>query len=270
VTEDISLNRKTTGDHHVTPEFKSLLQAGPKTAKEIATALNLSPGRVRALLKEDQATIRCRKNDDQQNVFWLEADDFEATEEELAAQSTRQEIQAEKNPSVETPTDNGSNGGANTCPLCQAEADQVQAGPEGSYLGAARTCSACKKTYNVFTKEEVKMAKEKAEGSKRAAPLNPQYKINQKVDAAKAAGGKLTYQREGRTWLLTGKGVEAKQMTAVEFSNETAESIAKYLGKELPAKAPKAEKPTKAEKAPKAEKPAKASKAKSDKELVGA
>lgn len=90
------------------------------------------------------------------------------------------------------------------------------------------------------------MAKDKTTGTKRAAPLNPQYKINAKIAGAEAAGGKLVYQREGRTWLLTKRGVEPKQMTAVEFSVETVESIQKYLGFTPPPAAPKAEKAAKA------------------------
>jgi len=92
------------------------------------------------------------------------------------------------------------------------------------------------------------MAKDKTEGTKRAAPLNPQYKINAKIAGAEAAGGKLVYQRDGRTWLLTKKGVEPKQMTATEFSVETVESIQKYLGFTPPPAAPKADKPAKASK----------------------
>jgi hypothetical protein len=222
----------------MTPELRDILLKGPVTSKFIGEALNLSPGRVRALLKEDQATIRCRKSDGLGNVFWLEPEgDFEASSEELAAQVLRKEIQENKNPPAETPE--------GACPLCQAEADQVQAGPEGSYLGACRTCAACKRTYNVFTKEEIKMAKEKKTEGKRAAPLNPQYKINQRIAAAEQAGGKLVYQRDGRTWLLTKKGVEPKTMTAVEFANEDAASIHKYLGFTPPAPPAKAEKPSK-------------------------
>ena len=233
--------------------LKEILLAGPVTVADIANEMNLPKAQVLRLLKEGQAEIHMRKNDDHQNEYWLPApkdeDSFEASEEELAAQTTRQEIQESKaeeanSSSAETPAKAGANPGTKTCPLCEAEADQVQAGPEGSYLGAARTCQACKKTYNVFTNEEVKMAKDKTEG-KRAAPLNPQYKINQRIAAAEQAGGKLVYQREGRTWLLTKKGVEPKTMTAQEFSNETAETIHKYLGFTPPAPAPKAEKPAK-------------------------
>lgn len=237
------------------PELLTTLLAGPKTAKEIATDLGLSVSRTRELLKADQATILCHKNSAGQNEFWLDpaigtADDFEASPEELEAQAPRQEVRAEKNTPAETLEVKGSTPGTVICPLCQAEADQVQAGPEGSYLGACRTCAACKKTYNVFTNEEVKMAKEKTEGTKRAAPLNPQYKINAKVEAAKVAGGKLSYEREGRTWLLMKKGVEPKRMTAVEFSNETAETIQKYLGYKAPAAPAKAPKASKTEKVP--------------------
>ena len=240
-------------------QLQSILLKGPATVSTIADEMGVPKSQVQKLLREDQTLIRVRKEEGQ-NLYWLEAGDvpaaeeFEASEAELAAQATRQEVQAvkaTKNPPAEKPAATGSNKGANTCPLCQAEADQVQAGPEGSYLGACRTCAACGKTYNVFSKEEVKMAKEKSE-TKRSAPLNPQYKINAKIAAAEAAGGKLIYQREGRTWLLTKRGVDSKQMTAVEFSVETAESISKYLGVEL------APKPAKAAKAPKA--PAKATK----------
>lgn len=235
-------------------ELKTILLRGPITVAGICDELGQSKSKVLKLLKEDQAAIHVRKEEGQ-NLYWLpqlaEGDDFEASEAELAAQAPRQEIQeraAATNPPTETSAASGPNGGAETCPLCHAEADQVQAGPEGTYLGAARTCSACKKTYNVFSKEEVKMAKAPKEGTKRAAPLNPQYKINAKIAGAEAAGGKLVYQRDGRTWLLTKRGVEPKQMTATEFSVETVESIQKYLGFTPPPAAPKAEKPAKASK----------------------
>lgn len=235
-------------------QLRAILLSGPISVAGICDELGQSKSKVLKLLKEDQATIHVRKEEGQ-NLYWLpqpaegDANDFEASEAELAAQATRQEIQEAKAPVNDPPADPpaapGSTSGAATCPLCQAEAEQVQAGPEGTYLGAARTCSACKKTYNVFTKEEVKMAKDKATGTKRAAPLNPQYKINAKIAGAEAAGGKLVYQRDGRTWLLTKRGVDPKQMTAVEFSVETVESIQKYLGFTPPPAAPKAEKPAK-------------------------
>jgi hypothetical protein len=261
-------------------QLRTILLAGPQTAKIISGKMGLSLTATNALLRADRETIHCRKNEGQ-NEFWLPQpnDEFEATEDELAQQATRQEIQEAKtsikDPPAETPAEPGPNSGTETCPLCQATADQVQAGPEGTYLGAARTCSACKKTYNVFTKEEVKMAKDKTTGTKRAAPLNPQYKINQRIAAAEQAGGKLVYQREGRTWLLTKKGVEPKQMTAQEFSNETVETIHKYLGFTPPPAAPKAEKAAPAKAAQKsgskggAKKGGKAKAEKADAELVG-
>lgn len=217
-------------------ELRNLLLSGPHTAKQVAEALGKSQTWARDNLKKHAAEIRCRK-DQGQNLFWIEADDgFEATPDELAAQTTRQDVQAERAEETQADTPQAppadpipaAVGDGDTCPLCHAEAEQVQAGPDGTYLGAARRCSACSRTYNVHSKEEVIMAKEQTEKKKRA-PLNPQYKINAKIKAAEAAGGKLKYEREGKTWVLTKKGMDPKRMTAVEFSNETPETITAAL-----------------------------------------
>ena len=238
--------------------------ATAKSVKDLATEINLSVSRTRELLNEDKAAIHCRKEKGQ-NLFWLpqigDNDAFEASPDELAAQRTRQDVVAERSDDVKTdmapspttaPTgaETSPTGPNETCPLCKAEAVQVQAGPEGSYLGAARTCSACSQTWNIHTKEKINMADETKKEKRQ--PLNPQYKIDAKVDVATKGGAKLAYERESRSWVLTKKGQDPIRMNAQEFSNETPESIAKRIGYTIPAAAPKAEKPAKAPKADKA------------------
>ncbi|HVJ71216.1 MAG TPA: hypothetical protein VM531_06880, partial [Sphingomicrobium sp.] len=93
----------------------------------------------------------------------------------------------------------------------------------GEFLGAAKTCSACNRTYNVHSREEITMPTPTAKGKRK--PLNPQYKIDAKTAAVKDAGGKLTFDRESRQWVLHLKGKDPIRMTAKEFANETPESI---------------------------------------------
>lgn len=195
----------------------------PKTAKQIALAIGKSESRTRELLKEFASEINCRKEQGK-NVFWI-GDGQAAAEPEAQPDPTTPEPEA---PAAQADPIPAAVGDGDTCPLCHAEADQVQAGPEGTYLGAARRCSACSRTYNVHSNEEVIMAKEATTKTKRA-PLNPQYKINARIKAAEAAGGKLKYEREGKTWVLTKKGMDPRRMTAAEFSNETAETITASL-----------------------------------------
>lgn len=178
--------------------------SAPMTVKEIAAEIGKSESRTRELLKADQDKILCKKDDVGRNVFWIDkaagaTDDADLVGEPITA-----------------------------CPFCEAAEDQTPAGPEGSFLGAARTCGNCGKTYNQFSGEEVKNMPDKKAAKRK--PLNPQYKINAKVDAVAAAGGKLAFDKEGRQWVLTKRGKDPKRMTAQEFANETPETLVAAIG----------------------------------------
>jgi len=58
--------------------------------------------------------------------------------------------------------------------------------------------------------------------------LNPQYKINKKVNAVEEAGGSLTYDRTTLLWTLTTKSGSTYPMSALEFSQETSESLVAF------------------------------------------
>jgi hypothetical protein len=227
--------------------LRTVLLAGPLTVKEIAAQIGKSETRTRELLKADQSTIHSKKEDGRGNVFWLPAERAEGTP------ATTEVV----DPGVDGPTGQdgpegedvqgqqlldagftaGNDGEAvppegadvlTTCPFCQNEDKQTQAGPDGTFLGAANTCGQCGKTYNKFSGDEIKApAKDKA----KRQPLNPQYKINQRVEAVQKAGGKLLFDREAREWVLTRPGVDPKRMTATEFSIETPETLVAYIGK---------------------------------------
>lgn len=220
-----------TPNKPIDSELAWFLRQGPTSAKELARLAGKSESRMREILKQHQTEVQCKKNDAGVNVFWLAKQDEGG---DLVGEAA---VEAPKTPAEDaaqvdkTPAHSTSSAAllavATTCPLCNSTADQTPAGPEGSFLGAADTCSECGKTYNRFTREEITMP---ARGDKpKRTPLNPQYKIRLKTEAAEAAGGKLTYEREGRTWLLTKRGKDAIRMTAKEFSVETAETITAKL-----------------------------------------
>lgn len=184
--------------------LKTALLAGPLTVKELAAMIGKSESRTRELLKADQDTIKCKKNDAGTNVFWL---DPEPAAEGEAMQDEGDALLR--------------------CPLCQSTENQAPAGPEGSFLGSVRTCSDCGGSYNIHTNEEVEVPAKTEKGKRK--PLNPQYKINLKTEAVQKAGGKLAYDREAREWVLTKKGKDPKRMTAKEFSLETEETLVKAI-----------------------------------------
>lgn len=224
--------------------LRTALLAGPLTVKEIAAQIGKSESRTRELLKADQTTIHSKKEDGRGNVFWLPADRAEGTPattidatNDLTDLPTEGVVEGpvqtvdELDPPVEpTAREVGVKQALadGMCPFCHATEGQTQAGPEGTFLGAALTCGTCAKTYNKFTGDEIKVPA-KTEKAKRQ-PLNPQYKINAKQDAVKEAGGKLVFEREAREWVLTGKGVVVR-MTAKEFSVETPETLVTKLNK---------------------------------------
>jgi hypothetical protein len=208
-------------EHIMDQALVYLLQRGPTTAKELARLYEKSESRMREILKKHQTEIQTKKNDVGVNVFWVEP----AGEMTPAEAATHADVEEAIDPTGEGREAHDAQVIADQdgCPLCGSTEPQTQAGPDGTFLGAARTCSNCGKTYNVLTKDEITM-QPKAEKAKRT-PLNPQYKIVEKVDAVKAAGGKLVYERESRQWVLTKAKHDPKRMTAKEFSLETADTL---------------------------------------------
>lgn len=246
----------TTTKKPIDPELVFFLREQPSSAKELARLMGKSETRMREILKQHASEIHCSKNTAGVNIFSLPpasteevpgedvaVDTFEATEEELAQQVDRPKRDDDVEPENTTePTEvpettpatpeadgviEATPGSPDDCPLCGAgNLDQDPAGPAGTYLGEARTCRECHRTYNIHTKEEIKNAPsiEKPKKGKREL-LNPQPKINAKLAAVEAAGGKLTYERDRRRWVLALKDKEPIEMTAKEFSVETPETI---------------------------------------------
>lgn len=210
-------------DKILNPELKFFLEQGKTTAKELARLVAKSESRVREILKEHK--VPSEKNDKGVTLFWLvpEADTApvvkEAPDNNYDADGV--DLDGIEDEEAEGHAD-GLDAMRDACPFCGSNAEQKVAGPS-EFLAAARTCSDCGRSYNVHTREEVKIP---SPGDKaKRQPLNPQYKINAKIDAVKAAGGKLFYEKDSRQWVLALKGKDPKRFTAKEFSVETPETI---------------------------------------------
>ncbi|HVJ70551.1 MAG TPA: hypothetical protein VM531_03420, partial [Sphingomicrobium sp.] len=145
-------------------ELRNALVTGPHTAKALAAIIGKSESRTRELLKAHAEEIQCRKEEGK-NVFWVASDGNQETPINPDLANLQSEAE------VTTVSDD-----PDTCPLCDSSANQVQAGPDGEFLGAAKTCSACNRTYNVHSREEITMPTPTAKGKRK--PLNPQYKID--------------------------------------------------------------------------------------------
>jgi len=98
------------------------------------------------------------------------------------------------------------------CPFCGSHLVSP-AGKAGTFLGdAVLRCDGCQKGFNKFSRQEVPVAEKKRKG-----PINPQYKINAKVDAVAKLGGTLAYDKATRKWVLTIQGTET-QMNSLDLS----------------------------------------------------
>lgn len=98
------------------------------------------------------------------------------------------------------------------CPFCGSH-HVAPAGKEGTFLGdVVLRCDGCQKGFNKFSRQEVPVAEKKRKG-----PINPQYKINAKVDAVAKLGGTLAYDKATRKWVLTLQGTET-QMNSLDLS----------------------------------------------------
>lgn len=182
------------------PILKALGDHGPSTVKDLAGHTGLSESRIRELLKKFP-DLKSEKGGTAPAVYSLP--------DPVEARGTQAEPAKV------------------TCPLCGSEAEQTSAGEEGSFLGACRTCSDCGKTYNAITGKE--LVDNPAENGKRK-PLNPQYKIVAKTEALEAAGGKLTFDKASRQWIVTKADGAIFRLTAKQFSELTPETIVAYNG----------------------------------------
>ena len=118
-----------------------------------------------------------------------------------------------------------------TCPLCGETADQDPAGNPGTFLGdGALKCSACEKAYGRFNGVEIAMGKVKPRKI-----VNPQYKINAKVNACKAEGIEIIYVKGERLWNFV-DAVEGRmfmQMKSAKFAEYTPADLAKYAARRM-------------------------------------
>lgn len=109
------------------------------------------------------------------------------------------------------------------CKFCFS--GNISAGGEiGTFLGASTVCGDCGKTYNTFSGEEITPSAT-AGVKKKRQPLNPQYKINAKVEAVQAAGGNLSFDKEARQWTLVSPSGLLNLYSALEFSAHTPETL---------------------------------------------
>ena len=90
-----------------------------------------------------------------------------------------------------------------SCPLCGGEpCSQTAAGAEGTFLGDdCCFCHECGKTWNHHNRKEVEVNLQGS--SKKRRILNPQVKINAKVEACEAVGIRVEYNKPTRLWVAS-------------------------------------------------------------------
>lgn len=141
--------------------------------------------------------------------------DHSASNSTIAKFLAEEEAKADKGEAREE-----ENNDPTACPFCSS-INFVPAGQAGTFLGdAGLICNDCNKSWNKLTGQELPAAEKK-----RKAPLNPQYKINAKVDAVHKAGYSLTFDKATRLWTLTTANEGSIEMDAKEFSHHTPESL---------------------------------------------
>ena len=175
------------------------LRQGPASVKALAANTSLSESRVRELLKEIEGV---ESNTERPAKYWI-------PEVQAEVISAADQLEAFDNEG---------------CPFCHAPAaDQTAAGPDGTYLGdCCNLCHHCYKAYTRLTKVEVQLGKS---GKGKRAPINPQYKIDAKVRVVEAAGGRLTYNKATRYWVLSMPGQADFLLSPHQFSLLTPETI---------------------------------------------
>lgn len=207
--------------------LKFFLEQAPTNVKELSRLTGKSQTWVRDALKKDQDTILCRKNEAGQNIFWLGSDEkpIELTFIAEIISAPHHVLHSDEGVEVISAPSHVLYSVEGVCPFCQS-ADLAPAGAEGSFLGAALVCKSCGKTHNGITGKEVLSTQDK----KRRTPLNPQYKINAKTQVAQAAGGKVSFDRADRTWVLETKTGQTRVFSALEFSVLTPEAVVALVG----------------------------------------
>lgn len=194
-------------------------QPAPLSVKAIAEGSGVSESRVREILAAQDEGVLIATKEGRSTLFALAGNTPETAQGSPEDAANRD--QGEMTPETEVGADTASTGPGDPCPFCGSAAHQA-AGEEGTFLGGIETCNDCGKSWNRATGREATTMK--AAGG-RKAPLNPQYKINAKVQAMEAAGGKLSYDKASKEWLVTKPSGQLIRMSAVEFSKETPETI---------------------------------------------
>lgn len=170
------------------------------------------------------AHLEATQPEDTNNPIEFEAGSNEATpypvsEEEVAPTPTAEELLDQ-----------------DRCPLCGADASsQTAAGVEGTFLGdTCNFCHECGKTYNCITGEEVNVPTEGK--SKKRRILNPQVKIDAKVEACAKEGIEVFYDKTARLWTFTDNqtGGLILHMPSRHFSEFTPTELAAYAAARRP------------------------------------
>lgn len=118
-----------------------------------------------------------------------------------------------------------------SCPLCGGEpCSQTAAGAEGTFLGDdCCFCHECGKTWNHHNRKEVEVNLQGS--SKKRRILNPQVKINAKVEACEAVGIRVEYNKPTRLWVFVKGGAILSSMTSREFAQYSPTELVAYIAK---------------------------------------
>lgn len=155
--------------------------------------------------------------------------DFEAGSNEATPYPTpaAEEPTPSRKPKVE-PEHTWENG---FCPLCGGVPEnQTSAGPEGTFLGDSCVfCHSCGGTWSVYNGERVEV-KENGTPKKRRI-INPQSKINAKVEACRTQKISAYYDKPTRLWTFVDleTGVLLLNLDSRTFSEYSPKELADYV-----------------------------------------
>lgn len=134
---------------------------------------------------------------------------------------------------VEVPKAEDEDEADGSCPLCGGDpSSQTAAGAEGTFLGDdCCFCHECERTWNHHNRKEVEVNLQGS--SKKRRILNPQVKINAKVEACEAVGIRVEYNKPTRLWVASVPGeVEGVRTVIAGMDSRT---FAQYSPAELSA-----------------------------------
>ena len=118
------------------------------------------------------------------------------------------------------------------CPLCEGDpANQTSCGEEGTFLGdSVNHCHGCDQTYNRFTGEPVEIGT-----PKKRRILNPQVKIDEKVELCRKEGIEIFYSKPDRLWVFADNtdGNQFLSMKSRQFAEYSAKELAIHAAKKL-------------------------------------